>query len=51
MCEFVALDCPKGCGRILQKKDLIKHLDAECPNRTVPCGYCQEEVKWNGLEV
>ena len=51
MCDFVELDCPKECGRKLKRKDLRKHLEAECPNRTVPCRYCQEEVTLNGLGV
>ena len=51
MCEFVELDCPKECGRKLKRKDLEKHLEEECPNRTAPCRYCQKQVKWNGVEV
>ena len=50
-CDFVELDCPNECGRILKRKDLKKHSEEECPNRTAPCRYCQEQVKWNGLEV
>ena len=51
MCEFVELDCPNECGRKLKRKDLEKHQEEECPNRTAPCRYCRKQVKWNGLEV
>ena len=50
-CEFVDMDCPKNCGKKLKKKDLKKHLEEECPNRTIPCDYCTEEVLWNSMEV
>ena len=50
-CELVDTDCPNNCGMKLKKKDLKKHLEEECPNRTIPCDYCTEEVLWNSMEV
>ena len=50
-CAFVDISCPKNCGKQMKKKDLAEHLKKECPNRTVPCDYCKEEIRWNGLEV
>ncbi|XP_068674158.1 TNF receptor-associated factor 6-like [Montipora foliosa] len=49
-CEFVDMDCPKNCGKKFKKKDLKKHLEEECPNRTIPCDYCTEEVLWTSME-
>ncbi|XP_068716622.1 TNF receptor-associated factor 6-like [Montipora capricornis] len=49
-CEFVDMDCPKKCGKKFKKKDLKKHLEEECPSRTIPCDYCTEEVLWNSME-
>ena len=50
-CPFVDISCPKNCGKQMKKKDLEEHLKKECPNRTVPCNFCKEEIRWNGLEV
>lgn len=49
-CPFVDIKCPKGCGKELQRKDLEEHLEKDCPNRTIPCKYCKEEIRWNILE-
>ncbi|XP_067043182.1 TNF receptor-associated factor 6-like [Acropora muricata] len=49
-CDFVDVSCPKNCGEEFQRKDLKKHLKDDCPNRTIPCTFCAEEVLWNGIE-
>ncbi|CAH3106873.1 unnamed protein product [Pocillopora meandrina] len=49
-CDFVAVKCPKGCGKEMQRKDLKEHLEKECPNRTKPCKHRKKEIKWNELE-
>ncbi|XP_067043181.1 TNF receptor-associated factor 6-like [Acropora muricata] len=49
-CDFVDVSCPKNCGKKLLRKDLKKHLEDDCPNRTFPCTFCAEEVLWNSLE-
>ncbi|XP_015777915.1 PREDICTED: TNF receptor-associated factor 6-like isoform X11 [Acropora digitifera] len=49
-CDFVAVSCPKNCGMEFQRKDLKKHLEDDCPNRTIPCTVCAEEVLWNSME-
>ncbi|KAK2569287.1 TNF receptor-associated factor 6 [Acropora cervicornis] len=49
-CDFVDVLCPKNCGREFQRKDLKKHLEDDCPNRTIPCTFCAEEVLWNSME-
>jgi len=47
-CDFVAVSCPKNCGKEFQRKDLKQHLKDDCPNRTI---FCDEEVLWNSMEV
>ncbi|XP_044174918.1 TNF receptor-associated factor 6-like isoform X3 [Acropora millepora] len=49
-CDFVDVSCPKNCGKEFQRKDLKKHLKDDCPNRTIPCIFCTEEVLWNSME-
>ncbi|XP_044174913.1 TNF receptor-associated factor 6-like isoform X1 [Acropora millepora] len=49
-CDFVDVLCPKNCGREFQRKDLKKHLEDDCPNRTIPCTFCAEEFLWNSME-
>ncbi|XP_068761369.1 TNF receptor-associated factor 6-like [Montipora capricornis] len=49
-CEFVDMECPKHCGKKFKKKDLKKHLEEACPNRTIPCDYCTKDVLWNSME-
>ncbi|XP_015777910.1 PREDICTED: TNF receptor-associated factor 6-like isoform X6 [Acropora digitifera] len=49
-CDFVDVSCPKNCGEEFQRKDLKKHLKDDCPNRTIPCTFCAEEVLWNSME-
>ena len=50
-CPFVDIKCTKSCGEEMQRKDLKEHLEKACPNRTKPCKYCKEEIKWDILEV
>ncbi|XP_015750498.1 PREDICTED: TNF receptor-associated factor 6-like [Acropora digitifera] len=49
-CGFVEVSCPKNCGNKFQRKDLKKHLEDDCPNRTIPCTFCTEEVLRNRME-
>ncbi|XP_015777902.1 PREDICTED: TNF receptor-associated factor 6-like isoform X5 [Acropora digitifera] len=49
-CDFVAVSCPKNCGKEFQRKDLKEHLEDDCPNRTIPCSYCAEQILWNSME-
>ncbi|PFX14515.1 TNF receptor-associated factor 6-like [Stylophora pistillata] len=50
VCDFIDVKCPKKCGREMQRKDLKEHLEKECPNRTLPCKHCKNEIMWNELE-
>ncbi|XP_065917520.1 TNF receptor-associated factor 5-like [Dysidea avara] len=40
-CEYEDLLCISGCGGIIQRRDLTKHVETECPCRKVDCPYCQ----------
>lgn len=46
-CALVDVDCPKGCGKRSTREDIARHSKVECPNRTMPCVYCCEQVLWN----
>lgn len=50
-CPFVDEDCPNKCGKQLQRKDLQRHMEKDCPLRRVPCKYCKELELWNAVEV
>ena len=40
-CEYEEVLCTSGCDRVIQRQDLTKHVETECPCRTVDCQYCQ----------
>jgi len=40
-CEYEDVLCTSGCSRIIQRRDLTKHVETECPCRKVNCQYCQ----------
>lgn len=48
-CEYV--ECTQECGKILKREDLLQHLEKQCPNREVPCNFCERKVIWKSSEV
>ena len=40
-CEYEDVVCTNRCGWIMQRRDLTKHDETECPRRKVNCQYCQ----------
>ncbi|XP_065890865.1 TNF receptor-associated factor 4-like [Dysidea avara] len=42
-CDYEDVLCACGCGGIIQRQDLTKHVETECPCRMVNCQYCQLE--------
>jgi len=40
-CEYEDVMCTSGCGGVIQRRDLTKHIETECPCRKVNCQYCQ----------
>jgi len=43
-CSFQPVPCPRGCGKIVRRKDLALHED-ECEKFTEKCSICCEAVK------
>ena len=57
-CGLALLFCPKGCilpesqeAKKLLRKDLEKHLAAECPKRNHKCELCEEEGEYEYLRT
>ena len=42
-CDFTVVPCPIECDKKMMRKDVIDHLEGECPNRDYECKYCQEK--------
>ena len=40
-CQYVAVDCPNGCGERPKRRNLPDHLRNSCPKREFSCPYCQ----------
>jgi len=40
-CEYEDVICTGGCGGVIQRRGLTKHVETECPHRKVNCQYCQ----------
>ena len=40
-CEYEDVLCTSGCGEVIQRQDLTKHVETECPRRKIDCQYCQ----------
>ena len=40
-CQFEEVNCYNGCGLVLQRQHLSKHVDTECPHSPVTCQYCE----------
>ena len=39
-CEFEEVKCSNDCGLMLQRRNLLDHVDYECPLRKICCQYC-----------
>ena len=52
-CEFTLVPCPKECKdrrnkvKHFMRRDLVKHLERDCPNRDYSCQYCGEKGTYN----
>ena len=42
-CPLVLLECTNACGVVLQRQELLPHLQHTCPLRLVSCDYCRIE--------
>ena len=39
-CQFQMVDCPKSCGKCVQRQYLTNHVENECIRRKVSCSLC-----------
>ena len=39
-CDFVEVECPLKCGKILQRRNVKKHKSKYCVKRPFSCKYC-----------
>ena len=42
--------CTSGCGGVIQRRDLPKHVETECPCHKVDCQYCQHRGEHQFIE-
>ena len=40
LCPCVYIECSVGCGDVLMRRDLARHVEHLCYRRTVRCEYC-----------
>ena len=54
-CEFALVPCPKECKDCSSKvndfmrRDLVEHLERDCPNRDYICQYCEEQGTYDEI--
>jgi len=39
-CQYMDVNCPNNCGRLLQRRGLTSHVEADCSCRKVECQHC-----------
>ena len=39
-CDFVEVECPLKCGKILQRRNVEEHKSNDCAKRPFSCKYC-----------
>ena len=49
-CEYEDAICTSGCGGVVQRRHLTKHVETECSCRKLYCQYCQLEVEYQFIE-
>ena len=50
-CAYVDVDCSKGCGGRVQRRELAVHLEQVCPQRQYVCDYCPFEATYEVVSV
>lgn len=43
-CEYLLIDCIRGCGLRYQRKDESSHIANECLKNEVECEFCFEQI-------
>ena len=41
-CQLEVIDCSNDCGKKLERRYLISHVESKCPRRKVNCQYCHD---------
>ena len=49
-CQFEELKCSNECGKMIQRRYLISHVETECPRRKVNCQYCHDTGEHQFIE-
>ncbi|XP_065903082.1 TNF receptor-associated factor 4-like [Dysidea avara] len=39
-CQYMDINCPNECGKLLQRQGLTSHVEADCSRRKIECQYC-----------
>ena len=45
VCSEELVECPRGCVQRVRRRLLNRHLQNDCPNRTVTCAHCNDSVR------
>ena len=49
-CQFEEVKCSNECGKMIQRRYLISHVETECPCRKVNCQYCHDTGEHQFIE-
>jgi len=49
-CEYEDVICTNGCGGVMQRRHLTKHVETKCSRRKLYCQYCQLEGEYQFIE-
>ena len=47
--QLEEVECVKGCGEMMRRKDLKWHLTYQCPNRQTTCDFCAQVMPMSSL--
>jgi len=48
-CDHALVQCPKGCGVVVERRFLEHHSRDDCQKRIVACEYCKKEIRQEQL--
>ena len=49
-CQFEEVRCSNECGEMIQRYNLVSHVETECPCRKVNCQYCHDTGEHQFIE-
>ncbi|KAL4630031.1 TNF receptor-associated factor 1 isoform X1 [Arapaima gigas] len=50
-CEYALIPCNIGCGHMVERKNLARHLEKGCPNNVSLCPTCSQAMSPAKLQV